>query len=72
MIVCPHCGAWFRLPTGRRPLHLDGNNVLASLQASGSVTLTAREFGVSRGSVRNALKAVGVTAAEVRKQKVTA
>ena len=67
-ILCQHCGCWTDIHiSGRRRLDLDGNKVLASLQASGSVTLTAREYGVTRGSIRNCLKAIGTTAAESSK-----
>jgi hypothetical protein len=56
---------------GRKRLHPAGNKVLASLQTSGRVTLTAQEHGVSRGSIRNALKAIGVTPADVIKKIAT-
>jgi len=65
-VVCPNCGNEVIVSgLGRPPLNLDGIKVLASLQANGSVTLTAIEYGVSRGSIRNALKAIGLTPKEV-------
>ena len=58
-IKCHHCGESILINgMGRPKLNLDGNKVLASLRATGSVTLTAKEFSCSRGSIRNAIKTV--------------
>ena len=65
-VKCPNCGNEILVNRlGRPRTNLDGIKVLASLQANGSVTLTAKEYGVSRGSIRNSLKALGLTTGEV-------
>lgn len=65
-VVCPNCGNEVIVNgLGRPKTNLDGIKVLATLRANGSVTLTAKEFGCSRGSIRNALKAIGTTSREV-------
>ena len=68
-VVCPNCGNEVIVSgLGRPPLNLDGIKVLASLQANGSVTATAKEYAVSRGSIRNTLKGIGLTAKEIIKR----
>jgi hypothetical protein len=58
-VTCPNCHKSFVVGgLGRPRLNLPGNKVLASLRASGSVTLTAKEYGVSRGTIRNVIKAL--------------
>ncbi len=65
-ILCQHCGQWTDTHiSGRKRLDLDGNKVLASLHATKNVTATAQQFGVSRGSIRNALKSIGTTSKAV-------
>jgi transposase-like protein len=57
-VTCPNCHKSFVVGgLGRRRLNLPGNKVLASLLANGSITLTAKEYGVSRGTIRNVIKA---------------
>ena len=71
-VVCPNCGNEVIVSgLGRPRANLDGIKVLASLQANGSVTLTAKEYGVSRGSIRNTLKANGLTPADVITEHAT-
>ena len=68
-VVCPNCGAAVIVSgLGRPRTNLDGIKVLASLRANGSVTLTAKEYGVSRGSIRNTLKGIGLTAKDIIKK----
>ena len=65
-ITCPHCGKSVVVNgIGRPLLNLDGNKVLATLRANGSVTLTAKEYGVSRGSIRNILKDIGLNTKDI-------
>lgn len=68
-VVCPNCGNEVKVSgLGRPKLNLDGIKVLASLRANGSVTLTAKEYAVSRGSIRNTLKGIGLTAKDIIKK----
>ena len=68
-VVCQNCGNEVKVSgLGRPKLNLDGIKVLASLQANGSVTATAKEYAVSRGSIRNTLKGIGLTAKEIIKR----
>jgi molybdenum-dependent DNA-binding transcriptional regulator ModE len=65
-IICPNCGKVVTINKfGRHRLNLDGIKVLASLRTNGSVATTAKVYGVSRGSIRNYLKTIGVTVKEV-------
>jgi molybdenum-dependent DNA-binding transcriptional regulator ModE len=65
-VVCPNCGKEVTVSgLGRPKLNIDGIKVLASLRANGSVTSTAREYGVSRGSIRNILKAIGLKTKDI-------
>ena len=68
-VVCQNCGCKVIVNgLGRPKVQLDGIKVLASLQTNGSVTLTAKEYGVSRGSIRNTLKGIGLTAKDIIKK----
>ena len=68
-IVCQNCGVEVKVNgLGRPKLNLDGINVLASLRANGSVTATAKEYAVSRGSIRNAMKAIGLKTKDIIKK----
>ena len=69
-VVCPNCGNEVIVRgLGRPKTNLDGIKVLASLKANGSVTLTAKEYRVSRGSIRNTLKAIGLTVKDFIKKE---
>ena len=68
-VVCQNCGKEVIVGgLGRPRKKLDGNKVLASLRASGSVAATAKEYGVSRGSIRNTMKAIGLTTKDIIKK----
>jgi molybdenum-dependent DNA-binding transcriptional regulator ModE len=68
-IVCQNCGVEVIVRgLGRPNLNLDGIKVLASLRANGSVTATAKEYAVSRGSIRNAMKAIGLKTKDIIKK----
>ena len=68
-VVCQNCGAEVIVSGFGRPRkNLAGNKVLASLRANGSVTATAIEYGVSRGSIRNAMKGIGLTTKDIIKK----
>jgi hypothetical protein len=65
-VSCPNCGNEVIISgLGRLRKKLDGIKVLASLRANGSVTATAREYAVSRGSIRNAMKAIGLKTKDI-------
>jgi molybdenum-dependent DNA-binding transcriptional regulator ModE len=56
-IICPYCGKEVSVnKLGRKPLNLNGVEVYASLQAHGTISATARKYGVSRASIRKAIK----------------
>jgi len=68
-IICPNCGNEVKVSgLGRPKLKIDGIKVLASLRANGSVTATAKEYGVSRGSIRNTLKDIGLNTKDIIKK----
>jgi hypothetical protein len=61
-VICQNCGKEVTVDgLGRPKLNLDGIKVLATLRANGSITATAKEYAVSRGSIRNTLKGIGLT-----------
>lgn len=65
-VQCPNCGNEVIVRgLGRPRKNLDGNKVLGTLTANRSVTKTATEYGVSRGSIRNAMIAIGLTTKEI-------
>ena len=68
-VVCPNCGKEVTVSgLGRPRTNLDGIKVLATLRANGSVTATAKEYAVSRGSIRNAMKAIGLKTKDIIKK----
>ena len=68
-VVCQNCGSEVIVRgLGRPRTNLDGIKVLAILRANGSVTLTAKEYAVSRGSIRNAMKGIGLTTKDIIKK----
>ena len=68
-VECPNCGNEVIVSgLGRPKKKLDGIKVLATLQASGSVTATAKEYAVSRGSIRNVMKAIGLKTKDIIKK----
>jgi molybdenum-dependent DNA-binding transcriptional regulator ModE len=65
-VVCQNCGSGVLVKgLGRPKLNIDGIKVLASLRANASVTSTAKEYGVSRGSIRNILKDIGLNTKDI-------
>jgi molybdenum-dependent DNA-binding transcriptional regulator ModE len=68
-VVCQNCGNEVKVSgLGRPKLNLDGIKVLATLRACGSVTATAKKYAVSRASIRNAMKGVGLTTKDIIKK----
>ena len=68
-VVCPNCGKEVTFSgLGRPRTYLDGIKVLATLRANGSVTATAKEYAVSRGIIRNAMKGIGLTTKDIIKK----
>jgi len=68
-VECQNCGYEIIVSgLGRPRKKLDGNKVLGTLTANRSVTKTATEYGVSRGSIRNAMIAVGLTTKDIIKK----
>jgi hypothetical protein len=72
-VKCSHCGNSVTIKgIGRKPLNIAVTNVCDALQLHRSVALAANELGCSRAYIYKALKADGLTAADVIKGKVTA
>ena len=68
-VVCQNCGSEVLVKgLGRPKLNIDGIKVLATLTANGSVTATAKEYAVSRGSIRKAMKGIGLTTKDIIKK----